>query len=112
MDYYIIMNIKKARLEKLLMEEIAGLMLRELRDPRLTDVVITHVELSQDMKRARVYFTTLQEGKEKEAEDALRHASPFIRSQLTKSLKIKRLPGLEFIFDRELKRMEKIWQRL
>ncbi|MEJ5339844.1 MAG: 30S ribosome-binding factor RbfA [Aquificaceae bacterium] len=106
------MSVKRARLEKLLMEEIAGLILREIKDPRLAHVVITHVELSQDMKRAKVYFTTLQEGREREAEDALRHASPFIRARLAKGLKIKRLPELDFIFDRELKRMEKIWQKL
>ncbi len=107
-----IMNVKKARLEKLLMEEIAGLVLKEIKDPRLADVIITHVEISQDMKRAKVYFTTLQEGKEEEAEFALRHASPFIRNQLAKSLKVKRLPEFEFVFDKELKRMEKIWQKL
>ncbi len=106
------MDIKKARLEKLLMEEIASLIPRELKDPRLADVVITHVELSQDMRRANVYFTTLQEGKEKEAESALKHASSYIRAQLAKSLKIRRLPELEFLFDKELKRMEKIWQKL
>lgn len=106
------MNVKRARLEKLLMEEIANLVLKELKDPRLADVVITYVELSQDMKRAKVYFTTLQEGREKEAEEALNHASPFIRAQLAKSLKIKRLPELDFVFDKELKRMEKIWQKL
>ncbi len=106
------MDIKRVRLEKLLMEEIASLIPRELKDPRLADVVITHVELSQDMRRAKVYFTTLQEGKEKESESALKHASSYIRSQLAKNLKIKRLPELEFVFDRELKRMERIWQKL
>ncbi len=106
------MDIKRARLEKLLMEEIAGLVVKDIKDPRLADVVITHVELSQDMKRARVYFTTLQEGREKEAENALKHAGAFIRAKLSKNLKIKRLPELDFVFDKELKRMENIWQRL
>ncbi len=106
------MDIKRARLEKLLMEEIASLVLRELKDPRLADIVITYVELSQDMKKAKVYFTTLQEGKEEEAESALNHASSYIRSQLAKSLKLKRIPELEFLFDKELKRMERIWQKL
>ena len=106
------MDRKKARLEKLLMEEIASLIFKELKDPRLADVVITYVELSQDMRKAKVYFTTLQEGREKEAESALRHASTYIRSQLAKSLKLKRVPELEFLFEKELKRMERIWQKL
>ncbi|MCS6958242.1 MAG: 30S ribosome-binding factor RbfA [Aquificaceae bacterium] len=106
------MSLRRAKLSKLLMEEIARLLSRELKDPRLVDTVITHVELSQDMSRARVYFTTLQEGKEEEAKNALEHAKAFIRAQLLKGLKIKKIPELEFVFDRELKRMERIWERL
>ncbi|MCS7171535.1 MAG: 30S ribosome-binding factor RbfA [Aquificaceae bacterium] len=106
------MDIKKARVAKLLMQEIASLIMKELKDPRLADVVITHVELSPDMNRAKVYFTTMVEGKEEEAKKAFYHARSMIRIQLTKRLKMKKLPELDFIFDRELKRMEKIWEKL
>lgn len=105
-------NIKKARLEKLLMEEIAGLILKELKDPRLEEVVITRVELSLDLGNAKVYFTTLTEGKEEEAKRALEQAKALIRGFLSRGLRIRRLPELHFVFDKELKRMEKIWERL
>ncbi|MCS6875397.1 MAG: 30S ribosome-binding factor RbfA [Aquificaceae bacterium] len=106
------MDIKKAKLEKLLMEELAGFVMRELKDPRLPTVVITHVELSKDKTHAKIYFTTLEEGLEKEAEQVLEGAKNHIRAELTKRLRVRRLPELHFVFDRELKRMEKIWERL
>lgn len=106
------LEVKKARLEKLLMQEIAELVLRALQDPRLEGVVITHVELSPDLWNAKVYFTTLTEGREQEAGKALEQAKPQIRSLLSRSLRTKRLPELHFVFDRELKRMERIWERL
>ncbi|MCS6997941.1 MAG: 30S ribosome-binding factor RbfA [Aquificaceae bacterium] len=106
------MDIKRAKLQKLLMEELAELILKKMKDPRLSNVVITQVELSEDMKRAKVYFTTLEEGKEEEAEKAFDRARALIRAELLKRLRIRRLPELEFIFDRELKRMERIWERL
>lgn len=106
------MDIKRAKLEKLLMEELAELLLKRLKDPRVENVVITRVELSEDMSRAKVYFTTLEEGKEEQAKRALEHSSTFLKAELFKRLRIRRLPELIFLFDRELKRMERIWERL
>ncbi len=94
------------------MEEIAKLIVGELKDPGLAGVVITRVVLSEDLRNAKVYFTTFEEGREKEAVRALERAKPYIRSYLIKSLRLKRLPELYFIFDEELRRMERIWQRL
>ena len=105
------MDIKRAKFAKQLMEEIASLIHREIKDPRLEGLVITGLELSEDMSVAKVYFTTLEEGKE-EAKKALEHAKGYIRSQLMKSLRVKRMPNLVFIFDKELKRMERIWEKL
>lgn len=106
------MDRKRARFAKLLMEEIASMVHSELKDRRLEGVVITWLELSEDLKRARVYFTTLEEGKEEEAQSLLNSASPYIRSQLMRRLRVKSVPELNFVFDRELKRMERIWERL
>ena len=100
------MDVKRAKFAKQLMEEIASLIQMEIKDPRLEGLVITGLELSEDMSVAKVYFTTLEEGKEEEAKKALEHAKGYIRSQLMKSLRVKRMPNLVFIFDKELKRME------
>ena len=106
------MDVRRLRFAKQLKEEIAKLLLTEIKDPRIEGVVITGIELSQDMSIAKVYFTTLEEGKEEEAKRALEHAEGFIIRNLMKTLKVKRLPRLQFLFDKELKNMEKIWERL
>ena len=84
------MDVKRAKFAKQLMEEIASLIQMEIKDPRLEGLVITGLELSEDMSVAKVYFTTLEEGKEEEAKKALEHAKGYIRSQLMKSLRVKR----------------------
>lgn len=106
------MDIRRLRFAKQLKEEIANLILMELKDPRLEGVIITGIDLSQDMSVAKIYFTTLQEGKEEETKRALEHAESFIRKRLLKSLKVKRLPRLLFLFDKDLKNIEKIWEKL
>ncbi|MFN3975483.1 MAG: 30S ribosome-binding factor RbfA [Aquificaceae bacterium] len=106
------MDIRRAKLAKQLIEEIASLIQKDIKDPRLGGVIITGLDLSEDMSVAKVYFTTLEEGKEEEAYKALEHARGYIRSQLMKSLRVKRMPHLTFIFDKELKRMERIWEKL
>lgn len=65
------MDVKRAKFAKQLMEEIASLIQMEIKDPRLEGLVITGLELSEDMSVAKVYFTTLEEGKEEEAKKAL-----------------------------------------
>ena len=99
------------KLSKLFMEEIANIILYQLENKDLKDVVITRVEITPDIKNAKVYFTTLQEGREKEAQRALDGAKNHIRSLLLKRLKIKYIPDIAFIFDKDLKHMEKLWQR-
>ncbi|SNZ12212.1 30S ribosome-binding factor RbfA [Hydrogenobacter hydrogenophilus] len=105
------MSRKKDRLSNLLKEEIAYI-LKHAQDPRLAMVVITRLELSQDLKHAKVYFTTIPEGAEKEVEKALQSARGYIKSQLMKNLRIKFVPDLVFKFDAELKAFEKLWEKL
>ncbi|MFN3870554.1 MAG: 30S ribosome-binding factor RbfA [Aquificaceae bacterium] len=106
------MDIKRIKFAKQLKEEIANLVLTELKDPRLEGVVVTGIELSEDMSLAKVYFTTLEEGKEKQAQEALQKAEGFLKKLLLKNLRVKRLPKLIFVFDKELKSMEKVWEKL
>lgn len=103
---------RKERLAKLLKEEISQILRDEVRDPRIGMVVVTRVDLSEDMKKAKVYFTTIPEGREKEVEDALRSAKNYIKAVLIKRLRVKFVPELSFKLDIELKNLERIWEKL
>ena len=85
-------------------DELADLLMRDARDPRLGGVIsITGVETSPDLRTSRVYVSVL--GTEEEANQKLgyiRHASPFFRRELAARLNLRRTPELEFRLDRSI----------
>lgn len=77
--------------------EIADILLRKTKDPRLQAVTVTDVELTDDLRLARVYVTTMQQGEaEALAMSGLHRAAGFIRSELGKRLSLRYNPSLEF----------------
>lgn len=88
------------RVADLLREEIIQIVGYELEDPRLVPVTVTDVRLD-NLKSLKVYFTVA--GTEEEytaALAALRHATPYVRSQLGLSLNLHRTPEIQFVRDR------------
>jgi ribosome-binding factor A len=97
------------RLNEQLKQEISILVRDEVRDPRVGMVTITAVETSPELDHARVFINTLGDDEEKEqAVEGLRSASPFIRSQLSRRLHIRRVPELHFQIDRVLEEANRI----
>ena len=98
------MSRRLQRLNVLLRREISDLILRELRDPRLAEIVtLTRVSISPDLKAATVYVSVLGEAEVKTATiTALVHAAPFIRRHLTSRLSIRRTPDSQFTLDESI----------
>jgi ribosome-binding factor A len=97
------------RLNEALKQEISLLVRDEVRDPRVGLATITAVQTSPELDHAKVYFTALGD----EAERAgiltgLRSAAPFIRSQLGKRMRMRRVPELHFEVDRVLEEAARI----
>jgi ribosome-binding factor A len=93
--------------------EIADLVARELQDPGIGFLTITYVKVTGDLQSARVYYTTLGDPKaRRETERALRRATPFLRRQIGRRLRLKRVPELEFFFDDAVERGDRIEQIL
>ena len=69
-----------------------------LRDPRLQDVTVTHVNLSADLQIATIYFRTLQDD-HRPTLAALKGAGGFLRRKLARVLDVKRVPELRFFYD-------------
>ena len=85
-----------------LQRELAGLIQREVRDPRVGMVSVTGVDVSRDLSSARVYYTELnaENGEEaKECTEALNRAAGFLRSQLSRDSNMRSVPRLRFYFD-------------
>ena len=90
------------RVADYLQRELAMLIQRELRDPRLGMVSVTAVKVSRDLAHARVYVTFLDSDTEEEAKpgiDVLNGAAGYLRSHLAKSTSMRTVPGLRFVFD-------------
>ncbi len=88
------------RVADLLHHEIAWVLQRRIKDPRIGFVTLTGVEVTADLRRARVYYTVLgQEAEREETARGLRSASPFIRRALGRRLRLRVIPELEFVYD-------------
>ncbi len=83
--------------------DLAELIARELKDPRVGMVTLQAVEVTPDYAHAKVYFSVLI-GDPQETQDALNQAAGFLRNGLFKRLHIHTVPTLHFVFDRTTER--------
>ncbi|MSQ56157.1 MAG: 30S ribosome-binding factor RbfA [Limnohabitans sp.] len=79
--------------------DLAELIARELKDPRIGMVTIQGVEVTPDYAHAKVYFSVLNSDPEVTAE-GLKQAAGFLRACLFKRLHIHTVPTLHFLIDR------------
>lgn len=100
------------RVAEAMQREISEILLREVKDPRVSFVTITGVRLSKDLKNARVFFSTLKHGEELEAiMEGLQHAAGFIQRKVGSRLQLRYTPHITFAYDTsfdEGARMDKI----
>lgn len=92
---------RTVRVGDLILKEVSQMILKgEIKDPRVSLVVLTGVKVTDDLSFARVYFTVMSDriGKD-EALIGLQSATGFIKRVLWKRLRIKRIPDLKFEFD-------------
>ncbi len=98
------------RFGELLKEEIASIISRKVRDPRIGFITINEVDVKPDFKSAIVYYTVIGDQAQREKTSAaLERMSGFVRHELKSShLNIRTLPSLVFRYDTSLDYGEKI----
>lgn len=79
--------------------EIASLLVRKISDPRLVNIVITSVEMSDDLGHARVLYSILGNEDPKDVAKGLESSKGFMRSNLAKALALRHVPVLDFRLD-------------
>ncbi|HVC49505.1 MAG TPA: 30S ribosome-binding factor RbfA [Burkholderiales bacterium] len=93
------------RIGEQIRRDLAELIQSELKDPRIGLVTLTDIELSQDYSHAKIYFTLLGNVENiRQTQEALVHASGFLRSHLAKRIDIRQTPQLHFIYDTSVER--------
>jgi ribosome-binding factor A len=106
------MSRRTEQVAEAIKEEVSKLIQRELRDPRLGFVTVTRVEVSPDLKYAKIFFSVMGDDTVKaETLKVLRHAGGFLRHELSHILTLRYTPQLTFEFDVAMEHGDKI-QRL
>jgi ribosome-binding factor A len=84
-------------------QEIADILMRKIKDPRIGFVTVTDVEVADDLRNAKVFVSVY--GAEKAATlKGLESASPYIRSELGRRMRMKFIPELLFRYDDSVER--------
>ncbi|KGQ69842.1 ribosome-binding factor A [Chelonobacter oris] len=96
---------RSQRVAQEIKKEIAVILQREVKDPRIGMVTVSDVELSRDLVYAKVFVTFLFDQDEqavKQGMDGLHKASGYIRSLLGKAMRLRIVPELRFEYDNSL----------
>jgi ribosome-binding factor A len=98
------------RVNNLIRREVSELIQYQIRDPRLDDfVAVTEVETSPDLKYAKIYVSCIN-GKQEEQKTlgVLNAASGFLRTELAKKVRLRRIPELSFFWDDSIEHGDRI----
>jgi ribosome-binding factor A len=88
------------RVGDLIKREVSQIIQYELKDPGIGFVTITAVELSSDLKHAKIFYSVLGDEKaKKESSSALKRACGFIQREIGRKLRLKYTPEISFLFD-------------
>lgn len=94
------MSQRMDRVDELLRQEIGALLAKELADPRIGFVTITDVETAPDLRHAKVWISVIGGRSDRvESVRALQASMGFVRHELGKRLRIKRIPALHIELD-------------
>ncbi|TDJ43420.1 MAG: 30S ribosome-binding factor RbfA [Gammaproteobacteria bacterium] len=91
---------RSRRIEDQIQRLLSDVIRNDVRDPRLSQAIITAVRVSRDLSVAWVYYSVLQaDGETDSLDDAFKSAVGFMRSRLAKDLTVRRVPELRFELD-------------
>ncbi|WP_373604291.1 30S ribosome-binding factor RbfA [Aggregatibacter sp. HMT-949] len=93
------------RVAQEIQKEIAVILQREVKDPRIGMVTVSDVEVSSDLAYAKVFVTFLFDHDEQtitQGMKGLEKAAPYIRTLLGKTMRLRIVPEIRFIYDESL----------
>ncbi len=110
------MGIRSERVQVQLKRELSRILQEDLKDPRIGFATITRIDLTGDLRHAKIYFSILGDEKEKDSSiKGIESAAGYIRKLVGERLKLKYVPELSFKLDRSIEysiSLEKTFERL
>lgn len=99
---------RATRVGELLRQILAAILLERVADPRLQELTITEVEMTPDLRQARVYYLLRQGSDPDEVLAALDRALGFIKQEVAREHVLRLMPEFHFLPDDTLERAEKL----
>ncbi len=104
---------RSERVADLIKMEIADILIKKIKDPRVGFVTVTGVDVTDDLRYAKIYVSVMEdEVSRKKTLAGLNSASSFIRSELGRRLVMRRIPELAFKIDNSLEQAAHIFEVL
>ena len=97
-------NQRIHRIASVIKKEIAQIIQNDINDPRIKDVIVTEVDISKDLKHAKIFFIIFNH-KDKKSEEiklvtkTINSSKLFFKKKLSKNSNLRSIPSLKFIFD-------------
>lgn len=106
-------TIRQARVGEMIKRDLAEILLRDMRDPRLALVSVTDVQVAKDFTVAKVFISSIGDAREKaDALKALQGAAGFLRGRLGSMLDLRTVPTLMFRYDTGVERGARMFELL
>ena len=103
-------RLRPERVQEALRQEISRVVLKEIKDPRIGFLTITKVDLTKDLRYAKVYFSVLGGAKEKAlALKGLNSAKGYIKGMVADRISLRLVPEISFRIDESIEHTEEIY---
>ncbi len=101
------------KLRELIREEVSDIIHRVLKDPRIGFTSVTDVELSSDLRHAKIFVSVLGSEEDRQRTmEALQKAVGFVRTELGRRIRIYRIPEIQFRLDTSIERGTRVMELL
>jgi ribosome-binding factor A len=106
-------NTRPQKVAEQIRIELSQLLARDVHDPGIGFITLTKVSVTPDLQLARVYYTSLGDEKGlRETDRALHRALPFLRRQIAQRVRLRRVPEIEFFYDKSVAQHDRVEQIL
>jgi len=106
-------SVRTTRVAEQMKKEIAAIIEHQVKDPRIGFITITNVELSNDLRHAKIFFSSLgNEEQQKKSLEGLENAKGFIRKEVAQRIQLRYAPEILFRIDNSIEHGVKISQIL
>lgn len=106
-------KLRIEKLQELIKQEMSKMLLKELKDPRIGFVTVTDVEMTGDLREAKIYVSVMGgEEQIKSSLEGLNSALGFIRHEIGQRIRLRFTPEISFALDTSLDYSEHIQKLL